>query len=88
MTCPPVQTANSIYSNMDNELDDDVAEFLKAHPNRFCAHHAAWDFSGNIWWDGTQWWEEVWQYKVVVATCSSPELLTLIHHVNDEFGWK
>jgi hypothetical protein len=81
------ETDNSLYSNFDHVFDLDVVQELASHPGELCAHHAAWDFSGYVWYDGEEWCEQVWQYKVQVETRTNRVLTDLIESVNNDYGW-
>ncbi len=93
-TCPVDRTLESVYSNFDNELEDEVVKYLEDHAGQVHAHHAAWDFSGNVWLDlvSDRWVEDVWQYRMHVAQfISEPRNQggTIMHVINkaiEEFG--
>ena len=73
-----------IYCNLDHRLNLDTAVKLKTIPNTY-AQHAAWNFCGLVFWDGSSWVEEVWQYRMV-STHTDNDLSTLIEAVNNEYG--
>lgn len=88
MSAPPEIAHDTIYSNFDCEIDNNIVELLKENPNVLSARHAAWDFAGTVWFDGTMWHEEIWQYHSFVETISGDDALTLIEFVNDRYGWR
>lgn len=73
-------------SNFDQSVDDGLEADLRAGMR---ARHSAWNFNGQVWYDGTAdvFREEVSVYHVVRAEHSAATLEELMRVVNDEFGW-
>ena len=86
---PVTEMADSVYSNYDHELDAKVVAELEAAPDALRAHHAAWDFSGQIWKgvDG-RWHELVWRYGVEVKVLEGETIADVIKMANAEYGSK
>lgn len=82
---PARETDESVYSNFDHQLDDEVRAQLE-RDHDLCAQHGAWDFCGYIWTDGVLWYEEVWRYRAPVDLRTSERLEDLIADVNDDYG--
>lgn len=77
----------TVMSNTDCMIDHRVAELLASRPNEVYAGHAAWDFHGHVWFDGSQWAEEVWVHRAPRNTFRAGTLHELMEQVNDEYGW-
>lgn len=71
-------------SNFDHEIDDGMAEALKAG-GVFGRHHA-WNFNGMVWFANEKFHEEVWVHNSPVTTVSADTLEELMQEVNSEFG--
>jgi hypothetical protein len=83
---PSKELTPAVYSNFDHELDFKVATQLIVESGEAYSQHAAWNFCGHIWHDGTQWVEEVWVYKSLVETLRNDDLRALIDEVNFNYG--
>jgi hypothetical protein len=86
MNPPARELGESVFSNIDHELDDNlVGELEKGH----CfARHAAWNFNGSIWFDvatGT-WYEDVWVYQAKVEQFTGDTIMDVIQQANAEYG--
>jgi hypothetical protein len=91
-TVPSVGVSNSmprvagyVMSNFDREVDDDVAEYLKAHP-KTTAGYPAWDFNGRVWFDGN-WKCEVWQHRCPVEIMEAASPKDLMDSVSEKYGY-
>ena len=83
-----MEETNLEMSNFDSVIDDGLEELLRQNPNTVCSTHSGWNFNGKVWFDGTVFCEEVWQYHQKVDFVSAPTLRELMHSVNDKYGWK
>lgn len=84
---PPHYTEIGLgMSNFDHRIDDGLAEALQGR--QVYARHAAWDFNGQVWWDGKQFREQVWRYNCPVASFAADSLGELMEDVNDAYGWE
>lgn len=82
---PSIDSNRTVATNFDHSIDDDVVKFLAANPEYF-AQHAAWNFNGSVWHDGTQFCEEVWVYGDPVEVLKAETIRELLESVNDEYG--
>lgn len=73
-------------SNFDHSIDDGLEDALQREPV-FC-RHSAWEFNGQVWWDGSQFREQVWRYHAPIATYAEDTLRELMETVNDNHGWE
>lgn len=73
-------------SNLGLKIDEGLEDLLRAE--KVCVRHAAWNFSGRVWWDGERFLEQVWVHHSPVATISAASLEDLMSEVNDRFGWQ
>lgn len=71
-------------SNFDHTIDDGFEEALRA--GGVFGRHAAWDFNGKVWFSGGVFVEEVWRYRMPVATVVAPTLAELMAAVNNKWG--
>lgn len=77
------ETSGSM-SNFDHTIDEGVEEALRSGKH-YC-QHAAWNFCGYVWHDGTEFVEEVWVYGAPVAEHRNTDLRELMRAVNAEHG--
>ena len=49
---------DTVYSNFDHLLDEEIAKQLESNSGKVYAQHAAWDFCGYIWHDDGKWYDE------------------------------
>jgi len=82
------ETDESVYSNFDHELNQTIVAKLQENPNKIYAQHAAWDFCGYIWFDGTLFHERVLRYHQLVAEEKDADIGNLIEKINDRWGYK
>lgn len=80
-----IHILDSVYSNSNHELDEQVMDQLRHEPGT-CASHTAWDFCGWVWYQDGRWHEQVHQYLEVVDERSAENLRELIDGVNAHFG--
>ena len=80
------ETEEPIYSNFDHQLDEEIKGQVQANPNKLYAQHAAYNFCGYVWYDGTKWKEEVWVYKEPQEVIEAETIEDLIDKVNLEYG--
>jgi hypothetical protein len=78
---------DTVYSNFDSTFDHDVKAWLIGGPDRL-GKHAAWDYCGQVWFDGELWHEQVHRWGCTRAEYVSPTLHALIDHVRDEHGYE
>lgn len=71
-------------SNFDHVIDDGFADALQG--GKVYGRHAAWNFNGTVWWDGKQFAEEVWVYRVPRDVLRADTLEELMEEVNDRYG--
>ena len=83
MPCP--ETGIDLgMSNFDHKIDSGFAEALKK--DQVFGNHMAWDFCGDVWWDGTQFVENIWRYHSIIDTIKADTLQELMELVNDKYG--
>jgi len=80
--------SDSIFSNLTNETDYQVAKAIKYKP--LSAALTAWDYFGVVWWndDIGYWCAEIWQFNKYKATHISEFLENLIQEIREEHGNK
>lgn len=83
---PLEQTEDPVYSNIDNELDEEVVKELRDFPNRRYSQHSAYSFCGYIWFDGSNFLEEIWVHKNRVDLLENKDIKELIKEANSEYG--
>ena len=74
-------------SNFDHSIDEGFEDALKEKPNVLCGQHSGWNFCGYVWFDGTNFVEQVWQYHTPVEEVAAPSLKELMENVNEKYGW-
>ena len=67
---------SAVYSNFDHRIEEEVVRQLMEKPGKSVAQHAGWNFSGHVWYDNGQWFNETWCYR-------SPRHLFIGATVND-----
>jgi hypothetical protein len=72
-------------TNFDHTIEDGAEETLRS--GKFYGSHAAWDFHGTVWWDGSQFAERVRVYRVTRGTYRATTLRELMTKVSDIYGW-
>jgi len=76
------KTMSNCFHTIDEGLEKDLRAGMRST-------HAAWNFFGQyVWFEDGTFYEQVWQFHVPVATCSSDSLENLMRLVNDQFGWE
>jgi hypothetical protein len=75
----------TVYSNFDHGLDTDVADRLAAEDGT-AAEHCAWHFHGDVWREGTRWYNYIMRHQSHVATIEGDSCLDVIDQANDRFG--
>jgi len=83
---PTVELPDLKISNFDHEIPGGLEDVLREQ--EVYAVHCGWNFNGKVWWDGTQFVEDVWHYRQDVATYRANSLRELIELVNSEWGWE
>lgn len=78
---------DSVYSNFDHILDEEVKEQLIKNEGKLCAQHAAWNFCGYIWFSDGKFHEEVWEYKSPIDVLEDEDLESLIDEANGRYGY-
>lgn len=81
-----VPLGETLYSNADHELREDVAEQLRRQPNAYAPHYA-WDFMGCVWVRDGHWYEQVFRYRRSEGRYTDTDLGTLIDRVNSIYGY-
>jgi len=84
----PDTVTSDLMSNFDHEIENHVAEELRARPNEICAVHAARDFCGYVWYNGSQFLEDVYIYGAFQKRFAANTPEKLMEKVNNEFGWE
>ncbi len=84
MPCPETEIKLGM-SNLDHEIDPGFAEALKK--NQVFGIHSAWNFCGDVWWNGEQFVENVWRFHSIVDTIKADTLQELMEFVNDGYGY-
>ena len=79
------ELGESVYSNMDHDLDAGIEAKLADNLTIY-AQHAAWNFCGHVWYDGELWHDEVWFYNMERETFSGDTAMSVIEQANDEYG--
>ena len=72
-------------SNFDHEVDDGMAEALKADPNAY-AHHYGWEFCATVVYADGLFRSYVRRYRVHVGTLEAATLEELMEATNAEYG--
>lgn len=75
-------------SNFDHSIADGFEELLRARPNEVYGLHAGWEFNGRVWFDGENFAEQPWRYRVPQEPIKAPTLRELMTAVNDKWGWE
>lgn len=80
---------DTVMSNFDHEIDDDIAIELKSVPNTI-AQYAGWNFCGYVYWDRAtdEWVCEVWQYQSLRETVKAEVLEDIMDEVSSKYGWE
>lgn len=73
-------------TNSDHTIDEGLEDQLRAAPNALVARHFAWEFCGDVWFDGELFVERVWRYHAVVGTYRAASLVELMGVVNAHHG--
>lgn len=83
---PSRDLGESVYSNLSNELDDNVVGELEK--GDCYAQHAAWDYNGTVWFDvaTATWYEDIWRYQVMVEQFTADTIMGVIQQAIDEYG--
>lgn len=76
----------AVYTNCTHELDTDVVKELELNPNKTVAQHAAWEFCGYIWHDGTGWINEVWRHNHPMDIFGGTTVQEVIRLANVKYG--
>jgi hypothetical protein len=86
MAPPQRELHETVYSNIDHDLDDNVVGELEK--GDCFARHAAWDFNGSIWFDvaTATWYEDIWRYKMHTDQFTAATIMGVIEQANDEYG--
>ena len=74
-------------SNYGHEIDEGLAEALRAEPGKVYAQHAAWNFCGYTYYADGEYRTQVWVHGAPRGTISAPTLEALMRATNDEYGW-
>lgn len=80
----PIGETDLCICNLDQSIDEGLADVLT--DENVHAHHFAWDFCGDVYWDGLQFIENVNRYHVRVDTIKAPTLSQLMDDVNAKYG--
>jgi len=75
-------------SNLFKTIDEGFEEALRAKPNEVYGRHAAWNFNGLVWFDGSQFIEQVWVYRSIRSLKYEETLEKLMTSVCEEFGYE
>ncbi len=78
------RTDDEVYSNFDHVLDVSVVALLESETLR--AHHAAWDFSGQVYKQDGRWFEEIRCYGAVVDLLEGDSAEDVIEQANAKYG--
>lgn len=79
----PLHDKEYLMSNFDHSIDQEVAKDIKAYQQH--AYYAAWNFHGQVWWDG-EWNCQIKQHGVHVGTASSDTLEELMEKCCNTYG--
>lgn len=72
-------------SNFDGSIDEGLDEYLRGGARD--ARHYAWDFNGELRFEGGLYYEDVYRYGNLIGTVSAASLRELMTAVNDQYGW-
>lgn len=81
-----IQTANEVMSNFDQIIDRDVEKLLKS--SDYYTAYPAWNFYGEVWYDGENFHCQVEQYHAHMDTIIATTLEEIMEEVSDQYGWK
>lgn len=87
---PEYQETDTIYSNFDHMLDENIAKKItekKLYASHY-ASHAAWNFCGYIYFDKESklFIEEIMQYHSLVEIMKNEDINELISEANEKYG--
>jgi hypothetical protein len=71
-------------SNFDHSIDEGTEEELKL--GKYCCTYAAWNFNGQVWWDGTNFLCGIWRFKSHIDTIEAPTLRDLMLACSEKYG--
>ena len=73
-------------SNLDQTIDEGLAEALKKAPNEVLAQYAGWNFCGYVWFDGSQFVCQVWVHKSPQVEIKADTLENIMTSVSEKYG--
>jgi hypothetical protein len=74
-----------VMTNFTNMVEPGLEDMLRTQ--KFFGHHAAWEFFGDVWFDGEVFHESVYSYHLFQGHYTAPTLRELMNDVNDMHGW-
>lgn len=74
-----------IYSNFDHKLNTSIVKEMKQNMNKEY-YHSAQNFCGKIYFDGSEFVEEVWRYGALIEVKKNKDIVELITETNSEYG--
>lgn len=78
---------DTVMTNFDHSIDDEVAEQLKAEQKTY-SQYSAWDFCGYVYRHGGKWRSEIWRYHSIVALLEAETLGELMEEASERWGEK
>jgi hypothetical protein len=85
MVCPDWPEIDELMSNCDHEVNQEVAQRLKA--DGVIARYSAWNFNALCWFCDGQFHAAVSVFHDHVATISADTPEDLMRDVSKQFGW-
>ena len=73
-------------TNYDHSVDPGLGVELKSKPNKIFGNHTAWNFCGDVFWNGQLFCEKVYRYHNLVGEYTANSLEELMKVVNAEHG--
>ena len=73
-------------SNFDHSIDKGLEELLKEHAGQKYVYHAAWNFSGYVWYEKGRFHDQVWIHEAPLEEFEADTLEELMSLVNEKYG--
>lgn len=73
-------------TNFDHSIREGADQELKQRPNEAVGARSAWEFRGDVFFDGEEFVEVVNRYHEAVDVVRAPTLEQLMRDVNEKWG--
>lgn len=81
-----LEELDTVYSNFDHRLEEDIAKQLEEKSGKAFAQHAAYNFCGYIWHADGKWHDEVWVHGAPVHVYEGDTIKAVIEAAVDQHG--